>query len=64
MATVPEAPPVEVKERLQRFDLLLQHLHRLRANLAVDNNVSLALRELHKLQALQMLQHQLPTNEF
>jgi hypothetical protein len=58
MSAVPDPPPVEVKERLQRFDMLLQHLHRLRANLAVDNNVPMALRELHKLQALQMLQHQ------
>jgi hypothetical protein len=60
MSTVPELPQVEVKERLQRFDLLLQHLHRLRANLAVDPNLPMALRELHKLQALQMLQHHRP----
>ena len=58
MAALPEPPPVEVKERLQRFDMLLQHLHRLRANLAVDNTMPSALRELHKLQALQMLNHQ------
>ena len=59
MAAVPEQGPphVEVKERLQRFDILLQHLHRLRANLAVDNTMPSALRELHKLQALQMLSH-------
>ena len=39
------------KERLQRFDLVIQHLHRLRATLALDSSV----RELQKLQTLTLL---------
>ena len=41
----------ETKERLQRFDLVIQHLHRLRATLALDSSV----RELQKLQTLNIL---------
>ena len=41
----------EAKERLQRFDLVIQHLHRLRATLALDSSV----RELQKLQTLTIL---------
>ena len=41
----------EAKERLQRFDLVIQHLHRLRATLALDSSV----RELQKLQTLNIL---------
>ena len=41
----------QAKERLQRFDLVIQHLHRLRATLALDSSV----RELQKLQTLNIL---------
>ena len=41
----------DTKERLQRFDLVIQHLHRLRATLALDSSV----RELQKLQTLNIL---------
>ena len=46
--------PIDAKERLQRFDLVIQHLHRLRATLALDSSV----RELQKLQTLNILQGQ------
>ena len=42
---------LDAKERLQRFDLVIQHLHRLRATLALDSSV----RELQKLQTLNIL---------
>ena len=44
-------PEIDAKERLQRFDLVIQHLHRLRATLALDSSV----RELQKLQTLNIL---------
>ena len=47
-------PEIDAKERLQRFDLVIQHLHRLRATLALDSSV----RELQKLQTLNILQGQ------
>ena len=49
--TVPTAGYEQAKERLQRFDLVIQHLHRLRATLALDSSV----RELQKLQTLNIL---------
>lgn len=37
--TAEQQPPLDAKERLQRFDLVIQHLHRLRATLALDPSV-------------------------
>ena len=48
----------QAKERLQRFDLVIQHLHRLRATLALDSSV----RELQKLQTLNILGQSLMPN--
>ena len=57
--TVPTAGYEQAKERLQRFDLVIQHLHRLRATLALDSSV----RELQKLQTLNILgQSLMPSN--
>ena len=61
--TVPSATAAagyeQAKERLQRFDLVIQHLHRLRATLALDSSV----RELQKLQTLNILgQSLMPSN--
>ena len=48
---------IDAKERLQRFDLVIQHLHRLRATLAL---ASPSVRELQKLQALTVLGKSFP----
>ena len=42
---------IDAKERLQRFDLVIQHLHRLRATLALDSSV----REFQKIHTLNLL---------
>ena len=44
-------PAIDAKERLQRFDLVIQHLHRLRATLALDSSV----REFQKIHTLTLL---------
>jgi hypothetical protein len=44
-------PAIDAKERLQRFDLVIQHLHRLRATFALDSSV----REFQKLHTLTLL---------
>ena len=50
-------PAIDAKERLQRFDLVIQHLHRLRATLALDSSV----REFQKIHTLTLLGQLGPT---
>ena len=53
----PIDPAIDAKERLQRFDLVIQHLHRLRATLALDSSV----REFQKIHTLTLLGQLGPT---